>query len=150
MISCRAAPSLDAAPASIYVVTADAIRRSGARSLPEALRLAPNLQVARIDATQYAVSARGFNIAVGNTLLVLIDGRTVYRPFFSGVLWDQQDMMFDEVARIEVIRGPGPRCGSQRGERVITSSPARAPRPRACWSPRRRQRRTWPGGALTA
>jgi iron complex outermembrane recepter protein len=105
-VSRRGEP-LSAAPASIYVITHDAIRRAGASSLPEALRLAPNLQVARIDATQYAISARGFNNAIGNKLLVLIDGRTVYAHFFSGVLWDQQDVMLDDVARIEVISGPG-------------------------------------------
>jgi iron complex outermembrane receptor protein len=105
-VSRRAEP-LSAAPASIYVITADAIRRAGVSSLPEALRLAPNLQVARIDATQYAISARGFNNAIGNKLLVLIDGRTVYAPFFSGVLWDQQDVMLGDVERIEVISGPG-------------------------------------------
>jgi iron complex outermembrane receptor protein len=105
-VSRRGEP-LSAAPASIYVITHDAIRRAGASSLPEALRLAPNLQVARIDATQYAISARGFNNAIGNKLLVLIDGRTVYAHFFSGVLWDQQDVMLDDVERIEVISGPG-------------------------------------------
>jgi iron complex outermembrane recepter protein len=95
------------APSSIFVITSDAIRRSGVTSLPEALRLAPNLQVARIDATQYAISARGFNNAVGNKLLVLIDGRTVYTPIFSGVFWDQQDVMLEDIERIEVISGPG-------------------------------------------
>lgn len=94
-------------PASLVVISADAIRRSGARSLPEALQLAPNLQVARVDANQVAISARGFNNAVGNKLLVLIDGRTVYAPYFSGVQWDQQDVLLDDVARIEVISGPG-------------------------------------------
>jgi iron complex outermembrane receptor protein len=94
-------------PASLYVISADAIRRAGARSLPEALLLAPNLQVARLNANQYAISARGFNNAVGNKLLVLIDGRTVYAPYFSGVQWDQQDVLLDDVARIEVISGPG-------------------------------------------
>jgi iron complex outermembrane recepter protein len=95
------------APASIYVISAEDIRRSGATSLPEALRLAPNLQVARIDASQYAISARGFNNSIGNKLLVLIDGRTVYTPFFSGVFWDQQDVLLEDVERIEVISGPG-------------------------------------------
>lgn len=94
-------------PASLYVISADAIRRSGARSLPEALLLAPNLQVARLNANQYAISARGFNDSVGNKLLVLIDGRTVYAPYFSGVQWDQQDVLLDDIARIEVISGPG-------------------------------------------
>jgi iron complex outermembrane recepter protein len=95
------------APTSIYVITAEAIRRSGVITLPEALRLAPNLQVARIDTAQYAISARGFNNAIGNKLLVLVDGRTVYTPLFSGVFWDQQDVMLEDVERIEVISGPG-------------------------------------------
>jgi iron complex outermembrane receptor protein len=95
------------AASSIFVITSDVIRRSGVTSLEEALRLAPNLQVARIDASQYAISARGFNNAVGNKLLVLIDGRTVYTPIFSGVFWDQQDVMLEDVERIEVISGPG-------------------------------------------
>ncbi|HEX6997149.1 MAG TPA: TonB-dependent receptor [Gammaproteobacteria bacterium] len=98
---------LAAAPASIYVITREQIRRSGATSLGEALRLAPNLLVARIDSVQYAISARGFNNAVGNKLLVLIDGRTVYTPLFSGVFWDQQDVLLADVDRIEVISGPG-------------------------------------------
>ncbi len=95
------------ASAAIFVITSDSIRRSGATSLPEALRLAPNLQVARLDASQYAISARGFNNAIGNKLLVLIDGRTVYTPFFSGVFWDQQDVLLEDVDRIEVISGAG-------------------------------------------
>jgi iron complex outermembrane receptor protein len=95
------------APASVFVITSDDIRRSGATSLPEALRLAPNLAVARADSVQYAISARGFNNAVGNKLLVMIDGRTVYTPLFSGVFWDQQDVLLADVDRIEVISGPG-------------------------------------------
>jgi iron complex outermembrane receptor protein len=95
------------AAASIYVITAEDIRRAGVTSLPEALRLAPNLQVARIDTGQYAISARGFNNVVANKLLVLIDGRTVYTPLFSGVFWDQQDLMLEDIDRIEVISGPG-------------------------------------------
>lgn len=98
---------LSEASASVYVVSGELIRRSGVRTLPEALRLAPNLQVARVDGSQYAISARGFNNAIGNKLLVLIDGRTVYTPFFSGVFWDQQDVMLEDVERIEVISGPG-------------------------------------------
>ncbi|HWM44707.1 MAG TPA: Plug domain-containing protein [Burkholderiales bacterium] len=103
----RRAERLADAPASVYVITAADIRRSGATSLPEALRLAPTLQVARIDASQYAISARGFNNSIGNKLLVLIDGRTVYTPLFSGVFWDQQDVMLEDIERIEVISGPG-------------------------------------------
>src|ERR1700741_2834146 len=83
-VSKRSTPLSDA-PASIYVITAEAIRRSGAGTLAEALRLAPSLQVAQIDSVQYAISARGFNNAVGNKLLVLVDGRTVYTPLYSGV-----------------------------------------------------------------
>jgi iron complex outermembrane receptor protein len=98
---------LSKAAASIFVITADDIRRSGATSLPEAMRLAPNLEVARITAGQYAISARGFNNAIGNKLLVLIDGRTVYTPLYSGVNWDSQFVMLEDIERIEVISGPG-------------------------------------------
>jgi iron complex outermembrane receptor protein len=98
---------LSDAPASIFVITSDDIRRSGATSLPEALRLAPSLHVARVDARQYAISARGFNSTVANKLLVLIDGRTVYTPLFSGVFWDAQDTLLEDIERIEVISGPG-------------------------------------------
>ncbi|MES3001058.1 MAG: TonB-dependent receptor [Pseudomonadota bacterium] len=95
------------APASVFVITPEDIRRSGARSLPEVLRLAPNLQVARTSAGQWAISARGFNNAIGNKLLVLVDGRTIYSPLFSGVWWDQQDVVLEDVEQIEVISGPG-------------------------------------------
>lgn len=95
------------AAASVYVITAEAIRRAGARSLPEALRLAPNLQVARISAIQYAISARGFNSSTANKLLVMIDGRTVYTPLYSGVLWDAQAALLPDIDRIEVVSGPG-------------------------------------------
>ena len=105
-VSKRAEPLVDAA-ASIFVITNDDIRRAGVRTLPEALRLAPNLQVARVNASAYAISARGFNNSIGNKLLVLIDGRTVYTPLFSGVFWDEQDVMLEDVERIEVISGPG-------------------------------------------
>jgi iron complex outermembrane receptor protein len=93
--------------ASIYIITGDAIRRAGAYSLPEALRLAPNLQVAQMTANQFAISARGFNSSTANKLLVMIDGRTVYTPLYSGVFWDQQNVMLQDVDRIEVISGPG-------------------------------------------
>ncbi len=98
---------LAGAAASIFVITAQDIRRSGATVLPEVLRLAPNLQVARIDADGWAISARGFNSSTANKLLVLIDGRTVYTPLFSGVFWDVQDVMLADIERIEVISGPG-------------------------------------------
>jgi iron complex outermembrane receptor protein len=103
----RRAERLSDAPASIFVITGDDIRRSGATSIPEALRLAPNLEVARVDSRQYAISARGFNNTIANKLLVLIDGRTVYTPLFSGVIWDAQDTLLEDVDRIEVISGPG-------------------------------------------
>ncbi|HMH16719.1 MAG TPA: TonB-dependent receptor, partial [Burkholderiales bacterium] len=95
------------APASIFVITGEDIRRSGATRLAEALRLAPNLEVSRVNANSYAISARGFNNTIDNKLLVLIDGRTVYTPLFSGVFWDAQDVMLEDVERIEVISGPG-------------------------------------------
>jgi iron complex outermembrane receptor protein len=98
---------LTEAAASIYVITADDIRRSGATSLPEALRLAPNLQVARTGAGGYAITARGFNNAIGNKLQVLMDGRILYNPLFSGMFWDAHDLVLDNVERIEVISGPG-------------------------------------------
>lgn len=99
--------SLADAPASVFVITAEEIRRSGAATLPEAMRLAPNLQVAQVDARNYAISARGFNNPYANKLLVLIDGRTVYSPLFSGVFWDAQDVVLEDISRIEVISGPG-------------------------------------------
>jgi iron complex outermembrane recepter protein len=103
----RRAERLSDAAASIYVITNEDIRRSGATTLPQALRLAPNLQSARTGAGTYAISARGFNNSLGNKLLVLIDGRTVYTPLFSGVFWDAQDVVLEDVDRIEVISGPG-------------------------------------------
>jgi iron complex outermembrane recepter protein len=104
----RHAEPLSRAPASIYVISREDIRRSGATSLPEALRLAPNLQVARLDARSYAISARGFNsVEAANKLLVLIDGRSVYTPFHGGVFWDEPQVMLGDIERIEVISGPG-------------------------------------------
>ncbi|MBA3697154.1 MAG: TonB-dependent receptor, partial [Methylotenera sp.] len=95
------------ASASIFVITNKDIQRSGASSLPEALRLAPNLQVAQDGARNYAISARGFNSIYANKLLVLIDGRTVYSPLYSGVFWDAQDVVLEDIDRIEVISGAG-------------------------------------------
>ncbi len=93
--------------AAIFAITADDIRRSGATSIPEALRMVPGLQVARIDANKWAITSRGFNGRFANKLLVLIDGRSVYTPSFSGVYWEVQDTLLADVDRIEVIRGPG-------------------------------------------
>jgi iron complex outermembrane recepter protein len=103
----RRAERLAVAAASIYVIGAEDIRRSGARSLPEVLRLAPNLYVAQVSASGYAISARGFTASSANKLLVLIDGRSVYTPLFSGVFWDVQDVLLEDIDRIEVISGPG-------------------------------------------
>jgi iron complex outermembrane receptor protein len=99
--------TLNQAPASIYVISGIDIRRSGATSIPEALRLAPNLQVSRSDGHTWAISARGFSSTLANKLLVLIDGRSVYSPLFSGVFWDMQDVVMSDIERIEVISGPG-------------------------------------------
>ena len=95
------------AAASIQVITSEDIRRSGATSIPEALRLADNLEVAQINAHDWAISARGFNANLANKLLVLIDGRAVYTPLYGGVLWNVQDYLLNDVERIEVISGPG-------------------------------------------
>ena len=92
---------------AIQVITQDDIRRSGATRLPEALRLASNLEVAQVDSRQWAISARGFNSTASNKMLVLIDGRTVYTPLFAGVFWDVQDTLLEDIERIEVISGPG-------------------------------------------
>lgn len=93
--------------AAVHVITSDDIRRSGATSIPEILRGVPGLQVARIDSNKWAISSRGFNGQFSNKLLVLMDGRSLYTPVFSGVFWDVQDTFLDDIERIEVIRGPG-------------------------------------------
>jgi iron complex outermembrane receptor protein len=103
----KKAKSLNDSPAAIFVISQDDIRRIGATSIPEALRLAPGLDVARIDSNKWAVSARGFNGRFANKLLVLIDGRSVYTRAFAGVYWENQDVMLEDVERIEVMRGPG-------------------------------------------
>jgi iron complex outermembrane receptor protein len=95
------------AAAAVHVITEEDIRRSGVRSIPEALRLAPNLQVARATARSWAIGARGFTAPFSNKLLVLIDGRSVYSPLFGGVFWDAQDTLLEDIDRIEVISGPG-------------------------------------------
>ncbi len=95
------------ATAAVFVITSEDIRRAGVRTIAEALRMAPGIQVAQIDANKWTISARGFNDTFCNKLLVLIDGRSVYTPLFSGVIWDVQDTMIEDIDRIEVIRGPG-------------------------------------------
>jgi iron complex outermembrane receptor protein len=98
---------LSGTASAIQVITGEEIRRSGATSLAEALRLAPNLQVAQVNSSQWAVSARGFDNVLANKLLVLIDGRTVYTPLYAGVFWDVQNPPLETIDRIEVISGPG-------------------------------------------
>ncbi|UYM17844.1 TonB-dependent receptor plug domain-containing protein [Endozoicomonas euniceicola] len=93
--------------AAIYVITSEDILRSGVTSIPEALRMVPGMQVARLNGNIWSISTRGFNYIFANKLLVLIDGRTVYSPLFSGVNWDVQDTLMEDIDRIEVIRGPG-------------------------------------------
>ena len=98
---------LNEVASAIQVITQEDIRNSGAKTLPEALRLASNLQVAQVNSSQWAISARGFDNVLANKLLVLIDGRTVYTPLYAGVFWDVQNLILEDVDRIEVISGPG-------------------------------------------
>lgn len=106
-VSKRAEP-LAAAPAAIYVITNEEILRSTATSLPELLRQAPNLQAQRIDARQYAISARGFNgYETANKMLALIDGRSIYTTLFSGILWELHHPLLEDIQQIEVVSGPG-------------------------------------------
>ncbi len=103
----RSEQQLTDTAAAAYVISQDDIRRSGATNIPEALRMVPGLQVARVSATKWAISARGFNGTIADKLLVLMDGRSLYSPIHKGVYWDIQDRVLDDVERIEVIRGPG-------------------------------------------
>jgi outer membrane cobalamin receptor len=93
--------------AAIFVISQEDIRRSGATTIPDLLRMVPGLDVAQIDSNTWAISARGFNIQFANKLLVLIDGRAVYTPLFGGTNWDTQDVPLEDIDRIEVIRGSG-------------------------------------------
>lgn len=95
------------AAAAIFVITQDDIRRSGVTSIAEALRMAPGVQVARLDSNKWAVTSRGFNGRFANKLLVLMDGRSLYTPYFQGIYWEVQDTPLEDIDRIEVIRGPG-------------------------------------------
>jgi iron complex outermembrane recepter protein len=98
---------LSETPAAIYVITREEIRRSGATNVPDLLRMVPGLEVAQIDANIWAIGTRGFNERFSNKMLVMIDGRSVYSPLFGGVYWDSQDVVLEDIDRIEVIRGPG-------------------------------------------
>lgn len=99
--------SIAQATAAIYVVTSEDIQRSGVTTIPDALRMVPGVQVARADSNSWAISIRGFNSTLANKLLVLIDGRSIYNPVFGGTLWEADELMLEDVERIEVIRGPG-------------------------------------------
>lgn len=99
--------SIANAPAAIYVITEEDIKRSGVSTIPDALRMVPGLHVSRLDGNKWAVSARGFASRFANKLLVLMDGRTLYTPTFSGTYWENQDVVLQDIDRIEVIRGPG-------------------------------------------
>ena len=99
--------TLSKAGAAVYVITQADIRTSGATNIPDLLRMAPGVDVARIDANSWAITVRGFNDRYANKVLVLVDGRSVYSPSFSGVFWDAQDVPLEDIERIEVIRGPG-------------------------------------------
>jgi len=103
----RRPEKLSETAAAVQVITSEDIRRSGATSLPEVLRLASNLHVAQVDSSQWAISARGFNNTLANKMLVLIDGRSVYTPLDAGVFWDIQDILLADIERIEVISGSG-------------------------------------------
>jgi len=103
----RRPEQLSQAPAAVFALTREDILRSGCTSLPDLLRLVPGMQVAQINSSLYAVSARGFADRFARNLLVLVDGRSVYTPSFSGVYWESQDLPLDEIERVEVIRGPG-------------------------------------------
>ena len=98
---------LGKAAAAVYVISQEEIRRSGASNIPDLLRMVPGLEVAQITSNTWAITARGFNGRFANKLLVLIDGRTVYDPAFSGVYWDAQDLVLEDIERVEVIRDPG-------------------------------------------
>jgi len=103
--------------AAIYVLTQDDIRRCGATSVPEILRLVPGVEVARIDSRSWAVGIHGFGSGFSKSVLVLIDGRNVYTPLFAGVNWKLQNVMLEDIDRIEVIRGPG---GTIWGTNAVT------------------------------
>jgi iron complex outermembrane receptor protein len=106
-LGARKAEKISETAAAVFVITSEDIERSGVTSIPEALRMVPGFDVARLDANKWAISARGFNTLFANKLLVLIDGRCVYSPLFSGVFWESQDVFLEDIDRIEVIRGPG-------------------------------------------
>ena len=108
--------SISKVGAAVYVIDAEDIHRSGATSIPDLPRMAPGVNVARIDAHTGAIGIRGFNERFTRSVLVMIDGRAVYSPLSGGVTWDQQDVSLEDIERIEVIRGPG---GTVRGPNAV-------------------------------
>ncbi len=102
----KKAEKLTEVSSAVFVISGDDIRRSGVTSIPEALRMAPGVQVARIGTDKWSISIRGFNGRFSNKLLVLMDGRSVYTPLSSGVIWSQQDTFIEDIDRIEIVRGP--------------------------------------------
>ena len=98
---------LSTAGAAVFVITEEDIRRSGATNIPDLLRMVPGVNVAQVNASTWAISVRGFNDVFANKVLVLVDGRSVYNPMTSGVVWSAQDVPLEDIERIEVIRGPG-------------------------------------------
>jgi iron complex outermembrane recepter protein len=105
--------TLSRTAAAIFVITAEDIRHSGATNIPDLLRMAPGVEVAQITANSWAITARGLNQEFASSLLVLVDGRDLYAPTPGGVFWDVLDPPLEAIERIEVIRGPGARCGER-------------------------------------
>ena len=103
----RKTQSLADVAAAAFVISSEDIRRSGAQALPDVLRMAPGIEVAQIDSGRYAVTARGFNGRFANKLLVLVDGRSIFSPLFSGVVWELDPVPLEDIERIEIIRGAG-------------------------------------------
>ncbi len=103
----KRAQKVSETPAAVFVISQEDIRRSGATTVPDLLRMAPGVHVAQIDANRWAISARGFNDEYSNKLLVMIDGRSIYTPLFSGVIWNEQELMIEDIDRVGVVRGPG-------------------------------------------
>lgn len=130
-VSKKAQPLAQTA-AAVFVVTQEDIRRSGANSIPEALRMVPGLIVARIDANKWAISSRFDTGRFADDLLVMVDGRTVYSPSLGGTFWEVQDTVLEDIDRIEVIRGPGGnplgRQYRQRGDQYYHQAGERHPR----------------------
>ncbi len=106
-------------PAAIYVITQEDIRHSGATSIPEVLRMAPGVEVSRIDSHKWSLGVRGFESNLSRSVLVLIDGRSVYTPLFAGVYWEVQDALLEDVERIETIRGPGGTIGGANAVNAV-------------------------------